>query len=96
MERNNKNILDLFLILAKNKKYVIIPTIIISILSVIYILIVPEYWVSRATFFPGTDQSNNMNLANVSFGLGSSLLGGMFQTQNVELISVLLSKKFSK
>lgn len=82
--------------LAEKKKYVIIPTLIVSIISVIYILLVPEYWISVATIKPNFAESEGLNLSGSLLGLGSSLIGGGITSSSAELITVMNSRRFSE
>lgn len=92
------DILDVLLILAKHKKFIFWITFIVSIAAVVYILLVPELWVSTATILPAQDQSDQLSFGGSSslLGLGSSLLGGSMQVNGLELLIIMNSKTFSE
>lgn len=100
MKTSNKDILDVLIILAKHKKSIIIPTIIVSIFSVVYILLVPEYWTSYAKIRPETTQTRSLAaLSADDFGIpsiSSSFLGSAVNPEAISFFTVLNSRTFSK
>ncbi len=97
MKTKEIDILDILLILAKHKKFIIWTTIIVSIVAVVYVLLAPQYWISTATILPTQEQRSQFPFGSPSFlGLGSSFLGGAFQTQSLELITIMNSRTFSE
>jgi capsule polysaccharide export protein KpsE/RkpR len=98
MGKNQIDILDILLVLAKHKRFIFWTVLIVSIVSVAYVLLSSEMWVSTATILPAQDDSNSFSLDGGSslLGLGSSLLGGSFNTSGMDLIMIMNSKKFSQ
>lgn len=97
MKTKEIDILDILLILAKHKWFIIITTLIVSIAAVIYSLLATQYWVSTATILPAQEQRSQLSLGGSSIlGLGSSLLGGSFQTQGLDMITIMNSRTFAE
>ena len=91
MENKQIDVLDILLILAKHKKFIIITTLIVSIIAVIYSLVIPEIWTSTATILPTQEQRSQLPFGSSSLlGLGSSFLGIASQTQSLELYTLYL------
>ena len=65
---NKINLLDMLLIVVKNKKSIIIFTLIMSVIAVFYSLIVTEKWASEFTVYP---------ISSEEFSVGSNLLSGL-------------------
>lgn len=98
MENKQIDLLDVMIILAKHKKFIIIFILIISIFSVIYSLLVPQLWKSTATILPVKDENTSFRSIGGSslFGLGSGIFGSMFQNSAEELIAIMKSRTFSE
>jgi len=95
MENKQIDILDILLILAKHKKFIIITTIIVSIIAVIYSLSATQYWVSTATILPSSDKKNSFSISSsVLGGFASSMLGGE-QSDTYALTGIMESRTFS-
>jgi len=96
---NNKevDILDILLLLAKHKKFIFFFVLIVSIATVVYVLVVPEYWVSIATILPSQSEKGALSFSGSSLlGLGTSFLGGSFHTSGTDLITIMKSRTFSE
>ena len=67
--------LDILLLIAKNKKFIFFFTLIMSVLAVIYSLVVEEKWTSQLVVLPKDDSSSMSMLGNMmgGLGLGSSM-----------------------
>jgi uncharacterized protein involved in exopolysaccharide biosynthesis len=100
MKTSDKDILDSLILLAKHKKSIVIPTLIVSILAVVYILLVPEYWVSYVKIRPESTQATGLSMLSSSdlgiSGMGSSLLGSSASPDAIDFVTVLNSRTFSK
>ncbi|MCL2064620.1 MAG: Wzz/FepE/Etk N-terminal domain-containing protein [Candidatus Cloacimonetes bacterium] len=76
MDDKKINLIDIFIILAKGKKFIILFTLIMSLIAVIYSLVVTERWASEFTVYPLID-SGNISMASMAsnfmenLGLGS-------------------------
>ncbi|MCF7813683.1 MAG: hypothetical protein K9N40_04305 [Candidatus Cloacimonetes bacterium] len=90
------NLIDIFIVLAKRKKIIILVTLIVSILSVLFVLIIPQYWVSKATIKPVTDNNQGLNISSALMGLGSSFLNGNVTTSSIDFVSIMNSRTFSE
>lgn len=95
-ESKRSDILDVALILAKNLKFIIIFTLIVSIFAVIYTLLTPMYWVSTATILPAEKQSNSLPIPSSLLNLGSSLLSGAVNLTSMDFVTILSSRTFSE
>lgn len=96
MKSRDLDLLDILLIIAKNKKIVIIITLLFSVFAVVYIVLYPVHWKATATFFPSQTNDNKLSLGSSLVGLSTSLLGGAGSTQGLELITIMRSKVFSE
>ncbi len=90
-----ENILDLLIIIAKHKKFVIIVTFIASVFAVVYSLLTPEYWRSYVTF---TESSSSMSMQNIPDNVmgfdTSSLLGNVKDSKTHLFKTVIYSRTF--
>lgn len=97
MKSKHIEILDIIVILLKYKKMIIIPTLIVSIIAVVYIMLVPKYWVSTAKFMPLQEQRATMPLAGSQLlGMGLSMFGPQIQVNALEMIAIMNSRTFSE
>lgn len=97
MDKKSIDILDILLILGKHKKFIFFTTLIVSIVAVIYVLVIPKYWISTATILPANEQRNQLSFGSSSLlGISSSLLGGSFQTQGLDLLTIMNSRTFAE
>lgn len=90
------NVIDVLIVLAQKKKAIILTTFIVSLLTVVYVLVVPQYWVSRAAIKPVTDSNQGFDLSGALAGLGSSLLGGTMTSSSADFVAVMNSRTFSE
>ena len=96
MDNKEINLLKILSILLKYKKLVIISTVIVSIASVIYIMLVPLKWTSNTTFV-SIEEETGMSFASSSLlGLTSSFLGSGQSATAMNLISVMRSRTFTE
>lgn len=97
MNTKETGLLDLLLILAKYKKFILITTIVVSVIAVIYSLIVPIYWTSTATILPTSEGSSKLSFDDSSLlSMGSSFISGSFQSFGIDVITILESRTFSE
>lgn len=93
MESKQVDILDILIILAKRKKFILTSLLIISVLIVTYSLLVQQTWSSTITFRPIiSDDSASGLIGSVLDGNISSLLSGSSGTSDVE--SIIRSRSF--
>jgi len=97
MERKEIDIIEILHILVRNKKFIFIFTLLVSIAAVIYSLLVPQYWVSTAALLPTESSNNPLSFAGGDLmGIGSTLLGGSMQKQSIELVTFMTTRSFSE
>jgi capsule polysaccharide export protein KpsE/RkpR len=91
MENPKVSILDILLILSKNKKFIIIFTFLMSALAVVYVLVVEEQWQSEVTVHPKVDRATISMANNLldGFGLGQSTT---VATLNLKYAAILKSR----
>ena len=75
MDDKKVGFLDLMIILAKGKKFILIFTLIASIIAVAYSLLATERWASYATVFPLGDRNAFNMIGTMMEGLGIGLGG---------------------
>jgi capsule polysaccharide export protein KpsE/RkpR len=90
------NVIDVLIVLAQKKKAIILTTFIVSLLTVVYVLVVPQHWVSRAAIKPVTDSNQGFDLSGALAGLGSTLLGGAMTSSSADFVAVMNSRTFSE
>jgi uncharacterized protein involved in exopolysaccharide biosynthesis len=96
MEKTKEiDILDVFIVLAKHKKFIFWTTLIVSIAAVVYSLLVPQYWVSTASILPAEDRVSR-SFSGSLMDLGSSFLGGSGKNNAISLVSIMKSRTFSE
>jgi uncharacterized protein involved in exopolysaccharide biosynthesis len=94
MGKKEADILDLLLVISKHKKFIIIITLIVSIIAVIYSLSATKYWASKATILPAKNQASSTLTSFL--GTGSSLFQGGLQPASTELIMIMKSRSFNE
>ncbi len=87
--------LDVLMILARHKKFIILSVLIISILAVVYSILASQYWRSTASILPAEERKSSLALDSSLMGLGSAVLGGSFQLQGVDLVTIMKSRSFT-
>jgi len=95
MENKQIDILDILLILAKHKKFIVWTTLIASIAAVVYSLVVPFTWTSTAKILRVQQRTNNFSFNSSLLSMGANLLGGSLQSSNKDLITIMRSRTFS-
>ncbi len=88
-------ILDLTLIFAKRRKFIIVFTVIVALAAIVYSLLAPHYFKSRASLIPVVD---NESIGAIS-GSITDLIGGSFiktpkSEYAVDFITVMKSRTF--
>ncbi|MEA3475265.1 MAG: Wzz/FepE/Etk N-terminal domain-containing protein [Candidatus Cloacimonadota bacterium] len=94
MRKKEVDILDLLLVISKHKKFIIITTLIVSVIAIIYSLSATKYWASKATILPAKNQTSSTLTSFL--GAGSSLFQGGLQPASTELIMIMKSRSFSE
>lgn len=94
--KQDMGFLDLIYVVAKHKTLVIIITVLFAIGAIVYSLVTPEYWKSRATLLPisdtgmlGSFSSNIMDVLS-----GGSLLKVQKSELAKEFITIMQSRSF--
>ncbi len=96
MENKQIDVLDILLILAKRKWFIILVTIIVSLGAITYSLLTPEIWTSTATILPIDNEVSSFSFSSSLTGLQSSLLGKSFTSSGTNLVTVMNSRTFSE
>lgn len=89
------SIFDLILVIVKKKKFIIIFTLIMSIIAVAYSLLAPQKWTSSAVFV-AINSDNTFSASSIleGFGLGSG--GSSIQSTTYKYSAILKSRAFSE
>ncbi|MDD2228267.1 MAG: Wzz/FepE/Etk N-terminal domain-containing protein [Candidatus Cloacimonetes bacterium] len=97
MESQHFDLFELIRIILANRKMIIILVLAVAITAVIYSLLTPQIWSSKATFFAVGDDVNGLpfNIPGMS-GISASLLGKDSSDKAVNFITVLQSRSFSE
>ncbi|MBN1968089.1 MAG: hypothetical protein JW870_01860 [Candidatus Delongbacteria bacterium] len=96
MDNNSINLIDVLIVLAKKKKWVIISTLLVSIVSVVYVLLVPQYWISSGTFKPISESDQGLSLPTSLLGLSNTFLGSSVFTSSADYLAIMNSRTFSE
>ncbi|HOG27117.1 MAG TPA: Wzz/FepE/Etk N-terminal domain-containing protein [Candidatus Cloacimonas sp.] len=95
MNKNELGLLDIILVIAKRKYLVITICCIVAVAAIIYSLVVPEYWESKATLMPIAESGSIGSLGGSFMDI---LGGGLLQTDKydmaVDFIYIMQSRKF--
>lgn len=90
-------IFDIIIILLKRKNMIIIPTFIICIAAVIYIMLAPQFWVSTTAFLPAKQASGVLPQIGSEFlATGMSLMGQQIQVESLDMLTIMNSRTFSE
>ncbi|MCK9556526.1 MAG: Wzz/FepE/Etk N-terminal domain-containing protein [Candidatus Cloacimonetes bacterium] len=97
MEHKSFDIFELLRIMAENRKMIIAIVLIVAIAAVIYSLLTPQIFSSRASFFSVGDQSSSLpiNIPGLS-GVAASLLGSEGSPNAENLTTVMRSRTFAE
>ncbi|HQM03871.1 MAG TPA: Wzz/FepE/Etk N-terminal domain-containing protein [Candidatus Cloacimonas sp.] len=97
MNKNGLGLLDIMLVIAKRKYLVITICCLVAIAAIIYSLVVPQYWESKATLMPIAESGG---LGSLGGGIMDILGSGLLQTDKydmaVDFIYIMQSRKFQE
>ena len=97
MNKNGLGLLDIMLVIAKRKYLVITICCLVAIAAIIYSLVVPQYWESKATIMPIAESGG---LSSLGGGIMDILGSGLLQTDKydmaVDFIYIMQSRKFQE
>ena len=97
MNKNGLGLLDIILVIAKRKYLVITICCLVAIAAIIYSLVVPQYWESKATLMPIAESGG---LSSLGGGIMDILGSGLLQTDKydmaVDFIYIMQSRKFQE
>ncbi|OQC07254.1 MAG: LPS O-antigen length regulator [Candidatus Cloacimonetes bacterium ADurb.Bin089] len=97
MNKNGLGLLDIILVIAKRKYLVITICCLVAIAAIIYSLVVPQYWESKATLMPIAESGG---LGSLGGGIMDILGSGLLQTDKydmaVDFIYIMQSRKFQE
>jgi len=97
MNKNGLGLLDIMLVIAKRKYLVITICCLVAIAAIIYSLVVPQYWESKATLMPIAESGG---LGSLGGGIIDILGSGLLQTDKydmaVDFIYIMQSRKFQE
>ena len=97
MNKNGLGLLDIMLVIAKRKYLVITICCLVAIAAIIYSLVVPQYWESKATLMPIAESGG---LSSLGGGIMDILGSGLLQTDKydmaVDFIYIMQSRKFQE
>ncbi|MBW6516381.1 MAG: hypothetical protein K0B81_07195 [Candidatus Cloacimonetes bacterium] len=97
MEKQNIDIFDILLVLAKRKKFILITTFLVTVIFIIYSLLANQYWKSSVKFLPISRESTTMPFAQSLFGgFGAGLLGQDMVGSAENYINIIYSRGFSE
>lgn len=97
MEKKEFDFFELLRVILQNRKFIIIFVAVVSVAAIVYSLVTPKIWESRATFYVVGDEASALPF-NIE-GLGSLTAGllGADNAQNaVNAVSALKSRRFSE
>ena len=95
MNKNELGLLDIILVIAKRKTLVISICLLVAIGAIIYSLVVPQYWESKATLMPIAESGSLGSLGGGFMDLlGRGLLPADKYDMAVDFIYIMQSRKF--
>ncbi|MBW6513167.1 MAG: hypothetical protein K0B87_00205 [Candidatus Syntrophosphaera sp.] len=97
MDKREFDIFELVRLILKHRRFVIIFVAVVSVAAVVYSLLTPQIWESRATFYVVGDQSSSLpfDIAGLG-GLTSQLLGSEGSQNAINSVSAMTSRVFSE
>ena len=96
MNSRQTDILDVLLLFARHRNFIVTVLVIVSVGSVLYALLVPQKWTSSALIKPVEDAETTMNISSSLVGLGSALFGGTFSYGSQDFMTIMTSRTFSE
>jgi len=91
MDNTKINFLDILILLAKSKKFIIIFTLLMSVIAVAYSLLVTERWSSEFTVYPLADMAPLSMAQNLMEGLGIGTQSATARVMNLKNSAILKS-----
>jgi uncharacterized protein involved in exopolysaccharide biosynthesis len=97
METKLTDLFDVLAVFARKRKLIIIFTLVVAISAIVYSLVTPQIWNSKATFFTVGDnaQALPIDLGSLS-GLASSFLSTDNFAQGQNSMAILTSRTLSE
>jgi uncharacterized protein involved in exopolysaccharide biosynthesis len=97
MDKHELDIFELFKVLIKNRRFIILLVLIVSIAAVVYSLLTPKIWKSEASFFAVGSSSSSLPL---DLGGLSSIAGGLIgmdtETDAINFTTIMESRSFQE
>jgi uncharacterized protein involved in exopolysaccharide biosynthesis len=97
MKKIDIDILDILIVLAKRKKFILITTFIITVAFIIYSLLATQYWKSSVSFMTISQQQTALPFSGGFLGgLGATFLGQGATGSAQNYINIIRSRNFSE
>lgn len=97
MSKTNIDILDILIVLAKRKKFIVIATFLVTVAVIIYSLVATEYWRSSVSFFSITQtQVPSLVPQALMGGMASTLIGPEATVDALSMVSIIQSRRISE
>jgi tyrosine-protein kinase Etk/Wzc len=95
MEKREFDVFELIRVVLQHRRFIIIFVAVVSIAAVVYSLVTPKIWESRATFYVVGDQTSQLPIDISGLGgLTSQLLGASTAQNAINSVSALQSRLF--
>jgi uncharacterized protein involved in exopolysaccharide biosynthesis len=95
-DKQDKDIIDLLMVLAKYKRFIFIVLAIVSLGSVTYALLAPQYWASAAIIKPISSEETSGIQKAMGGLLGGSFMLGSSDFSGTDLVTILESRSVSE
>ncbi len=97
MSKTNIDILDILIVLAKRKKFIILATFLVTVVVIIYSLLATKYWKSSVTFFSITQgQVSSLVPQALMGGMASSIIGAEASVDALSMVNIIQSRRISQ
>lgn len=97
MKKNDVDIFDILIVLAKRKKFILIVTFLVTVIFIIYSLLATQYWISSVSFLTISQDRPMMPVASgLLGGFGSSILSQDRIGNLKSYLTILRSRSFSE
>ncbi len=98
MNKKNIDIIDILIVLAKKRKFIIITTFIVTVAVIFYSLVATKYWKSSVTFLTisQTQMPTSVVPQALMGGMGASMLGLEPGGDALSFLKIIQSRTFSE
>jgi len=96
MDTKQTDFFDVLMVIARHRTMILWILAVVSVASVAYALLAPQYWTSRAVIKPVDDGDNLASLGSSLLGIGSAIFGSSVGYHGDDFVTIMTSRTFSE